>query len=115
MSELRYVVTGTITGEVAAFRDLGERMAKMVEAEEPDCLEYDWFCTPDGSTFAIREGFKSEEAFLKHLENVGPAIGDLLAIAEMQGVLVLGTPSASTQEAMAPFGPIFMDGVAGLS
>ncbi len=72
---------------------------------EPDTLQHDWFVSDDGTRCVVRETYTSSDAFLAHLTNAGPLLGQLIELGGGLELEVFGEPSAPLREAIAAFEP----------
>ena len=74
-------------GKLAEARDfLGQMVTRT--SQETANLYYDF--TLNGDVVFCREAYEGAEGLLKHLENVGPVLGEFLKIAEVLRVEVHG-------------------------
>jgi hypothetical protein len=72
----------------------------LVQQNEQDTnLLYDWFVR--GKECEVRETYRDSQAFLKHLDNVGGALGELLKHSTLSSLRVYGEPSEKLKEAVS--------------
>lgn len=75
------------SGKLDAFKGLCEQFVAKT-SEEPECLFYGF--SFDGDQAHCREGYKSAEALLFHLENVGAILEEALEIADLARLEIHG-------------------------
>jgi quinol monooxygenase YgiN len=106
MSQISYILEFTIEdGKSEEFKTLASKYIPMVQDNEPDTLCYQWYLGGDGKCL-LHETFSSSEALLVHLGNVGPSLPELLAIAPITRLEVLGSVSPEAQEALVGLGAV---------
>ena len=91
-------------GKLEEFKALCKRFVEKTKTE-PACLYYAF--TFDGDLAHCREGYANAEALLKHLENVGALLDELLKLAEVQRLELHG-PAGELERlraSLAPFNP----------
>lgn len=71
-------------GNVEEFKNIAEECVKIVEDKEPDTLQYDWYFSEDEKECAVIEQYSNSDAIMKHLENVGTQLGQLMELAEFK-------------------------------
>ncbi|MDH3216344.1 MAG: antibiotic biosynthesis monooxygenase [Candidatus Krumholzibacteria bacterium] len=102
MNTVSYVLEFTIKdGKVDEFKSMAAGYISTVKENEPGTLGYQWFLGESGNRCLLLETFSSSDAMLTHLANVGPSLPDLLAIAPITRVEVLGTVSDEARDALA--------------
>ena len=107
MSKVSYMIEFTIKeGKVDEFKSLAAGYVSAVKENEPGTLGYRWFLGEDGERCLLLETFSSSDAMLTHLANVGPSLPELLAIAPITRLDVLGTASDGARNALADFGAV---------
>ena len=105
MADVEYLFELSIKeGKLAEFKEKAAGYTDAVRSGEPGTLEYQWWLSEDGSRCLLKEAFDSSESLLKHLENVGPALPDLLEIAPITRFEVFGDVSAEARAALEPLG-----------
>ena len=90
-------------GQLAAFRDVANRCIETVRTKDTGTLQYDWFLDESGSECVVREAYRDSDAVFEHMANLGPVLGDLLALCEMD-LEVYGQPSEALADTMRDFG-----------
>lgn len=105
MSKVSYLPEFTINdGKVDEFKARAEGYIAAVEANEPGTLGYQWYLGEDGKRCLLHEVFSSSDALLTHLGNVEPSLPELLAIAPITRLEVLGSASPAVVDALADLG-----------
>lgn len=105
MATVAYLFELTIQeGKTEEFKQQAAGYTEAVRAGEPGTLEYRWWLAEDGSRCLLKETFTSSEALLTHLENVGPSLPALLAIAPITRFEVFGELSADARTALDELG-----------
>lgn len=61
----------------------------------------------------LHEGFSSSETLLSHLDNIGPTLPTLLAVAPITRFEVLGPASDEVRTALAGLGVVYLPQVEG--
>lgn len=79
-------------GQFEAFKAIAIKCIGIVKEKDRGTLQYDWFYSDDNSTCVVREQYESSEAVLEHMGNLGPTLGELLAISDLK-LEVYGNPS----------------------
>ena len=101
-------------GQDAAFSDLMAEMVRVTQANEPGTLNYEWHRGADGKAVHIYERYANSDAVLTHLGSFGANFAQrFLAIMKPTRFTVYGAPNAAVREALAGFGPVFMNTVGG--
>ena len=114
MSRISYIAEFTIAdGKAGEFKSKAQGYIDAVEANEPGTLGYQWYVDAAGTRCLLHETFASSEALIAHLQNVGPSLPDLLAIAPITRTEVLGSASAAATEALAALGAVHFPHLAG--
>lgn len=72
-------------GNIDAFKKLAQSCINTVKEKDPGTLQYDWFFNSDETVCHVRETYANSDAVLAHAGNVGPFLGDLMAITEFSG------------------------------
>lgn len=90
-------------GQIAAFKSVAARCIEAVRTKDTGTLQYDWFLNESGSECVVRETYRDSEAVFEHMENLGPILGDLLALCEME-LEIYGRPSPALADTLGDFG-----------
>lgn len=100
---VRFVLT-LHDGRIDALRGIATKCVAAVREKDTGTLQYDWYLSPDGKECVVLETYESSEAFLDHMGNVGPLLGELMELGT--GHLdIFGEPSHELREAAAAFEP----------
>jgi quinol monooxygenase YgiN len=93
-----------IEGKVEEFKRILHSIIESVEKNEPDVNGYQVYLDAEENKAFIVEWFKTSEAILVHLANVGPRFPELLAIAPVLRLEVFGNLSKEAEEALKSIG-----------
>ncbi len=105
MSQVSYLVEFTINdGQLDAFKDKVKSLSASVKESEPGTVGYRWCMGEDNAHCLVHESFESSDAFLFHLQNTGPSLPALLALAPITRCEVFGSVSDEAREALATLG-----------
>ncbi len=116
MSQVSYIVEFSIQdGQVESFKEKAQHYAHEVKADEPNTLGYQWYLSEDGSKCLVHETFTDSDALLAHLAHVGPTLPDLLEIAPITRLEVLGDASQEARAALQDFAPSHFEGLTGFT
>jgi len=93
-------------GKVDEFKALGEKMVERTQSEA-DVVFYGF--SFNGQKAHCREGYTSADGILKHLENVGELLGELLKIAKLDHLEVHAPAAdvAALKEPLKDLNPSF--------
>ncbi len=90
-------------GGLAEFKTIVADMVRLVQANEPGALRYDWYLSSDGTRDWNVEVFADSGAVVAHMANVAELVPRLLLTATFRRVEVLGDLS---DEGMAALGDL---------
>ncbi len=93
-------------GKLDEFRDVARRCKESVRTKDAGTLQYDWFLNEAGTVCVVREMYQDSEAVFEHMGNLGDALGDLMALCEME-LEIYGTPSQPLVDALTEAGAQF--------
>jgi quinol monooxygenase YgiN len=114
MSKVSYILEFTIKdGEVDTFESLSSGYIASVKENEPDTVVYQWYLSEDKKRCLLHETFSGSEALLNHLTNVGPSLPELLAIAPITRLEVLGSVSDDARTALSQLGAVHFSHLGG--
>ena len=101
--------------ELEAFKKTVNSMIEVTARNEPDTLSYNWFINEEGTECHLLETFKDSEAFITHLNNVGPMFPKLLESCTVTRAKIFGEPSDTLKELLVPFGVEYFSHFNGIS
>lgn len=92
-----------------ALQALMHEMTEATRANEPGCLLYDWFVTPEGDACHILESYADEAALMQHVATFNASYARrLFALVKPRRMTVFGTPSDTVRAALAPLRPVYL-------
>lgn len=98
------------------FKTLVQDMVGATLAAEPGTLAYEWSTSADGTVCHIYERYFDSAAVMVHLGAFGEDFAQrFLDILVPTRFVVYGTPSPEVKEALAAFGPVYMETAGGFS
>ncbi len=104
-------------GKLDEFKKLVQDMSSVVEANEPDTIDYQFYLDRDETKCIVRETYANSEAALAH--NAGIASQTILpkifSVSRISRFDVYGNPSEELRKMLAGFGPQIYDVFAGFS
>ena len=99
--------------------DLPNLIAEMVsatKANEPGTLDYEWSISADGKRCHLFERYVDSDAVLTHVRTFGEKFaGRFLELLKPVRLVIYGSPSATVQDALAAFQPVYMQFAGGFS
>lgn len=105
MATVKFTVELVVqTHQLADFKRLAREMNAIVQKDEPRTLQCQWFFHEGENKWYLSEMFPDSDAFLQHLEDVTPQLGQLLEIAEVSRFEVFGDLSLAARATIASFG-----------
>lgn len=110
---IRYVITAKCTDQ-AAFRDAAERLVAAVRESEPGTLTYTYYLNEDRGDVVIEETYADAAALQAHVDNAGPALGEMLAAIEMRGFVTLGPVPDEARPILEKLGTRVLEPIAAL-
>ena len=115
MATVRFTIELTVEhSQIDSFKKLAKEMNAIVRTNEPETLQCQWFFHEGDDKWYLTEIFANSDAFLKHLEDVGPKLEEILEIAEVSRFEVFGDLCHSAKAVINSFGVkyfTFWDGV----
>ena len=104
-------------GKVQEYKKLVQDMSRMVETNEPDAIEYQFYLDGDETKRIVYETYASSEAVLAH--NTGVASQTILpkifSVSRISGFEVYGNPSKELRKLLTSFSLQIYDLFAGFS
>lgn len=85
-------------GKLEEFKQLAIECVKLVKEKDTGALRYDWFISSDQTECEVREEYKSSEAVLQHMMNLGQILTKLSTEFPMDRLAVYGDPSPQLLE-----------------
>lgn len=105
MAELQMTTRFAVhTGKVDEFTHLAERCLALTRDRDSGTLQYDWFRSPAGDEFVLRERYRDSAAVLAHARNLGEVVPAMLAICT-PAVEIYGAPSPELLQGLAALRP----------
>ena len=104
-------------GKIEEYKKLVQEMSKVVEANEPDTINYQFYINRAETKCIVHETYANSEAVLAHNAGVAsqkilPKISNVSRISRFE---VYGNPSEELQKVLASFGPQTYNLFAGFS
>ena len=103
-------------GQLDDFRALMKDMVGVTRDNEPGTLNYEWSISDDNATVHIYERYADSAATMVHLASFGENFAErFMACVDPTRFQIYGNPDAAVREALAPFGPVYMDPFGGFA
>jgi len=106
-SEIRFRVEFTIKGsKIAEYKKLVQDMAKVVEANEPDTINYEFYLNKSETSCVVNEAYKNSEAALAHAKGIASQtiLPKIFNISRITRFDVYGDPSEELRKVLTTFG-----------
>jgi quinol monooxygenase YgiN len=89
-------------GKIDEFKKLIQDMSRMVEANEPDTLDYEFYLNSDETRCVVRETYANSEAALTHATSIASQtiLPKVFSVASIDRFDVYGNPSEELQKAL---------------
>jgi quinol monooxygenase YgiN len=104
-------------GKIEEYKKLVQEMSRVVEANEPDTIDYQFYLNRAETTCIVHETYINSEAVLAH--NAGVASQTILpkifSVSRISRFDVYGNPSEELQKVLTSFGPQTYNLFAGFS
>jgi quinol monooxygenase YgiN len=104
-------------GKIEEYKKLIQEMSRVVEANEPDTIDYQFYLNRAETTCIVHETYTNSEAVLAH--NAGVASQTILpkifGVSRISRFDVYGNPSEELQKVLTSFGPQTYNLFAGFS
>lgn len=105
MATVKFTIELTVEHtQVDRFKNLAREMNAIVRCNEPDTIQCQWFFHEGDDKWYLTEMFADSHAFLRHLEDAGPKLEEILEIAEVSRFEVFGELSHAAKAVIATFG-----------
>ncbi|MHA2281592.1 MAG: putative quinol monooxygenase [Promethearchaeota archaeon] len=85
-------------GKLEEFKQIATECTNLVREKDTKTLKYDWFLNSDQTECEIREEYKSSEAVIEHVINLGGTLQKLLTDFPPERFAVYGDPSPQLLE-----------------
>ena len=94
-------------GKIEEYKKLVQEMSRVVEANEPDTINYQFYLNRDGTKCIVYETYSNSEAVFAHINGVAsqtilPKIFNVSKISKFE---VYGNPSKELQKVLTIFSP----------
>ncbi len=91
-------------GQLEKFKKVAKACMHSTKEKDSGTLQYDWYFNNEGTECVVRETYTDSDAILAHIGNLGPLLGELLAISDFYPELY-GAPSEALVNATAALKP----------
>ncbi len=91
-------------GKLDEFKKVAKACMLSTKEKDTGTLQYDWYFNSDETECRVRETYVDSDAILAHIGNLGPLLGDLLAVSDFYPELY-GAPSEALVNATAALKP----------
>jgi quinol monooxygenase YgiN len=104
-------------GKIEEFKKLIQEMSRMVEANEPDTINYQFYLNKDETKCIVHETYTNSEAVLAHNNSVASQtiLPKVFSVSRISRFDVYGNPSKELEKVLASFGVQTYDLFAGFS
>ena len=93
-------------GKIEEYKKLIKEMSKMVEANEQDTMDYQFYLNKDETKCIVYETYANSEAALAHNDGVASRtiLPKIFSLAKVSRFEVYGDPSEELEKLLASFG-----------
>jgi quinol monooxygenase YgiN len=93
-------------GKIEEYKKLVQDMSRMVEANEPDTINYQFYLNGDGTKCIVHETYANSDAVLAHNSGVASQtiLPKIFRVARISRFDVHGNPSEELQKVLASSG-----------
>jgi quinol monooxygenase YgiN len=93
-------------GKTEEFKELIQDLSKMVEANEPDTIEYQFYINGSDAKCMVHETYRNSEAAITHNNGVAPQkiLPRIFNISKITRFDVYGNPSKELQKVLTSIG-----------
>jgi quinol monooxygenase YgiN len=104
-------------GKIEEFKKLVQEMSRVVEANEPDTINYQFYLNRAETKCIVNETYTNSEAVLAHNTSVASQtiLPKVFSVSRISRFDVYGNPSEELQMVLTRFGPQIYDLFAGFS
>ena len=90
-------------GRLDEFTAAAEECKRIVREKDRNTLQYEWFLNDERTECVVLERYAGSDGLLEHIAHVGPALGALVAVSDVE-IEQFGEPSEELLETARPFG-----------
>jgi quinol monooxygenase YgiN len=104
-------------GKIEEYKRLIQEMSRMVEANEPDTIDYQFYLNKDQTKCIVHETYANSEAALAHNNGVASRtiLPKVFSLAKISRFDVYGNPNEELQKLLASFDAETFNPFAGFS
>ncbi|HZA62653.1 MAG TPA: antibiotic biosynthesis monooxygenase [Nitrososphaeraceae archaeon] len=104
-------------GKIEEYKKLVQDMSRVVEANEPDTINYQFYLNREETKCIVHETYANSEAVLAHNTSVASQtiLPKIFSVSRISRFDVYGNPSKELQKMLASFGPQTYNLFAGFS
>ena len=104
-------------GKIEEYKKLVQDMSRVVEANEPDTINYQFYLNRDETKCIVSETYTTSEAVFAHISGIASQtiLPKIFNISRISRFDVYGNPSEELQKALTSFGPQTYNLFAGFS
>ena len=94
-------------GKIEEYKKLVQEMSRVVEANEPDTLGYQFYLNRDETKCIVYETYADSEAVFAHINGVASKtiLPKIFNVSRIRKFEVFGNPSEELQKVLATFSP----------
>jgi quinol monooxygenase YgiN len=94
-------------GKIEEYKKLVEEMSRVVEANEPDTINYQFYLNRDETKCIVHETYVNSEAALAHNSGIASQtiLPKICSVSRINRIDVYGNPSKELQKALTSFSP----------
>jgi quinol monooxygenase YgiN len=94
-------------GKTEEYKKLVQEMSKIVEANEPDTINYQFYFNTDETKCIVHEGYSNSEAVFAHMAGIASKtiLPKIFMVSRISKFEVYGTPGKEIQNAIKSFDP----------
>ena len=94
-------------GKIEEYKKLVQDMSRLVEANEPDTINYQFYFNKDETKCIVNETYTNSEAVLAHFTGIASQtiLPKIFKVSRISRFDVYGNPSKELQKVLAGFGP----------
>jgi quinol monooxygenase YgiN len=94
-------------GKIEEYKKLIEEMSRVVEASEPDTINYEFYLNRDETKCIVHETYANSEAVLAHNADIASQtlLPKIFSVSRISRIDVYGNPSEELQKVLTSFRP----------